>query len=370
MRQLINAVVLAAGKSKRFRGQVSKIVTKICGREMIVYPLTTLAQLELDTTVVVGKLATNISDIVSRHNIKNVNFAHQKEALGTGHAASCSRPFWEKPHVLVINGDTPLITKDLIEELAHTHISTDAAVSIVTSFVTEPASYGRVIEDKAGIRIIEAKDCSLQQKKINKINAGMYLFKKEFLEKYIDSLETQNAAGEFYLTDLIKIANDNNLKINLVSRSYDEVRGINNLEELWAVEQIKRSEIMRNLMLSGVRFELAQTIHVDVDVQIGDGSFIGNGALLLGKTKIGQNCKVLASSIVENSTIGNDTVIHSHSIVKNSSVGNKCEVGPFANVKEHSKLQDNSTVVSFSEIKNSIPHTRNKSNHKKRQVSA
>jgi len=350
MLHLINAVVLAAGKSNRFKGQSSKLMTKICGQEMILYPLKLLSRLKLCTTLVVRDLEKELKTLVKDENLGAINFVRQEKVLGTGHAVACTKKLWDNPYVLVLNGDTPLIPDDLIKELIESHQEKNAAVSIVTAFVLSPTGYGRIVEDENGICIVEEKDCGDSERHINKINAGIYLFSRQFLKEHIDLLKDKNAASEFYLTDMIKIASGKGFPVNVVSRSYDEVRGINNLEELWAVEQIKRSDSMRKLMHNGVRFELAQTIHVDNDVQIENGSFIGSGTHLYGNTKIGKNCHISACCILENATVGNNTILHPHTIIKNSKVGVECQVGPFAHIHDNSSVCANTKIGSFTEV--------------------
>lgn len=363
MNNLVNAVILAAGKSTRFKGQPSKLLAEICGQEMIVYPAKAVAKLGIHAIVVVNENAAPIKNALIKNNVSDVIFATQTEQKGTGHAVAISRAYWDKPLVLVINGDMPLISSDVIQELVDSHIKSNATVSITTSFSTAATGYGRVITENDRIKIVEEKDCTDEQRYSGKINAGLYLFSKDFLEQHIDHLNSENKAHEFYLTDLVEVASNNGMTVNTVSRSFDEVRGVNNLEELWAVEQIQRGKIIRRLMQHGVRFELAQNIHVDNNVEIGDGSFVGSGATIINKTMIGKNCRILAYSVLDNARIGDETTIHSHTVVKDCSIGKQCHIGPFANVRENTFIDDFVTVGNFVEVKRSTIEKGTKAKH-------
>ena len=363
MTKSISAVVLAAGKSSRFKTESPKLLAKICGQKMILYPLQLLKKLSVATTVVVGYKSEEVTKSVRKAEFPKVDFVVQEQQLGTGHAVSCTKHLWDKDLVLIMNGDAPLITEELITDLIETHVKSKATASIASAFVDGSNSYGRVISKDGKIKIVEAKDCTTEEIKEPKINAGIYLFSKDFLKSNVEKLEQNNAAQELYLTDLVSMASDQGFHVNVVSASYDVVRGVNNLEELWAVEQIKRSELMRHWMQQGVRFGLAQNIHIDMGVKIGTGTFIGNGAILIGKIKIGKKCRIHANTIVENSTIGDETVIHANTIVKSSVVGKKCSVGPFAHVQQNSILEDGSKIGNFVEIKKSIIGKKSKVNH-------
>ena len=294
----VQAVVLAAGCSKRFKRSQTKLLTHICGRSMIMFPLNVLQDLSIPTTIVLGHQADAIQKEVDRANPKNISYVMQSEQLGTGNAVLCSREKWNSDNILIINADVPLLNSKLIKELLVSHDKSQAEVSLLSTYVMDPKGYGRIIEQEGSIKIVEEKDCSGDAKEINKVNAGIYVVKRSFLEKHIDMLESNNAGREFYLTDLVAMASDHEFGVNLVPVPFDQVRGVNTLQELWAVEQVTRSGVIRYWMKNGVRFELAQSIHIDLDVEIGDGSCIGTGVHLLGKTKVGSDCFISAFTII------------------------------------------------------------------------
>ena len=347
------AVILAAGRSTRFGTEKSKLLYSLCGQVMILYPLKLLERLNIPITVVVGYQGEQIKEEIEKANIKNITYVTQKEPLGTGHAVATSQETWDRENVLILNGDLPLLTENIIEALVNEHANKQAEISFLSAHSLNPFGYGRVIKDKDKLAIVEEKNCTQDQRFMTLINAGIYLVSREYLTQNIDKLKLDSVSKEFYLTDLVNLASKQGLKVYTIPVPYDNVRGVNTLEELWAAEQIKRSELMKNWMAKGVRFELAQNIHLDYDVEIGMGSFIGTGVLLLKGTKIGKNCKVNAFTILYNTQVGDNCNIRSHSVIQDSKIGDNAEVGPFARLRDNVELKDNIDIGNFVEIKNS-----------------
>jgi len=352
----LQAIILAAGKSSRFNTGKTKLVEKICGQEMIAYPISLLEQLTIPITVVVGFQKELVQETISQYSKTPVQFITQVEQLGTGHAVQCTRSMWDRDHILILNGDMPLITQEIITGLYHQHIQTQSAVTFVTSHNPDPSNgaYGRVITKDGKIEIVEAKDFTGDSNDHCCINAGIYLMRRDFLQATIDELNTQNASREFYLTDLIGIATQKGLMVSTVAAPFDRVRGINTFQELWAAEQIKKSELIKYWMDRGVRFSGAQMVHIDLNVTIGAGTYIGCGVHLLYGTKVGRNCKIDEFSSLENTVAHDNVVVHAHSIVKDSILGANSQIGPFAYIREQSTIGSNTIIGNFVEIKNSI----------------
>ncbi len=345
------AVVLAAGKSSRFKTKKSKLLFSICGRTMVMYPLKALEALNIPATVVLGHQAAQVQEEIQNHTKHDVQFVIQAEQKGTGDAVATSQAHWKEENILILYGDTPLITSALIADLIKTHQTSKTAISFCTTFVMDATGYGRVIEHDGKFEIVEEKNCTPEQRHITRINTGVYIMKRSFLEQNIGKLTKNSVTGEVYFVDLIKMACDQNLGVVAHPVAYDYVRGVNTLQELWEVEQIKRSEFIKHWMSEGVRFELAQSIHIDIDVTIGSGSFIGTGAHLMGDTHIGEECFVGAFSIIENSKIGNNTCIQPHSFVQDSTLGEDVQIGPFARLRGNSVIGNDVQIGNFVEIK-------------------
>ncbi|MFH0898268.1 MAG: bifunctional UDP-N-acetylglucosamine diphosphorylase/glucosamine-1-phosphate N-acetyltransferase GlmU [bacterium] len=344
------AIILAAGRSTRFKTKKTKMLFNICGRAMILYPIKVLEELNIPVATVLGYQADLVQEEIQKAQVKNVTHIIQKEQLGTGNAVAITASTWKEKDILVLNGDTPLVSKNLLEELLTEHQKDDTAVTFCTTMVLDPRGYGRVTKKDGIIQIVEEKNCTPSQRDINKINAGVYVFSKSFLEKNIHKLEKNSVTGEIYLPALIELAGRQNLNVKTFAVPYDDVRGVNTLEQLWSVEQIKRSEFIKYWMSEGVRFELAQSIHIDINVKIAPDTFIGTGVHLLGDTTIGENCTINAFSILENVSVGNNSKILWHSVIQNSIIGSNVQVGPFARIRNNSSVGNNTTIGNFVEI--------------------
>lgn len=360
----LQAIVLAAGKAKRFKTGRTKLLEKICGQEMILYATKMLEQLKIKTTIVVGHQKNDIQRIITDHHADTILFAHQEKQLGTGHAVLCTKEHWQSENILVLNGDMPLITEEIIIELYQQHSQSKAAISFVISHLDHPNhSYGRVIKHADQITIVEAKDFKGDPNDHCWINAGIYLINKNFLEKYIEKIESNNANNEFYLTDLVGIASDQSLSVKTVSAPFDRIRGVNNLEELWVAEQIKRAELVKYWMHNGVRFIRAQDVHLDANVTIGAGSCIVGSVYLEKGTKIGKNCTIKEYTRIENTQIGDNTTIHSHCVITDSYINQHANIGPFAHLRTDTIVEQNSTIGNFVEIKKSIVGENSQARH-------
>lgn len=348
----VRAIVLAAGKSARFKTKKSKLLHNICGRSMVLYPLKALEALRIPMTVVLGHQAEDVQRDIVAARVPHVSFVMQHGQEGTGHAVACSRETWDHDTILILYGDTPLVTADLLEELLAKHFREQAAITFCSTMVHEPEGYGRVIVADDKISIVEDRDCSSDQREICLINAGLYVMQRSVLEQHFDALcGNGGAKRELYLVDLIELASKDGLRVVEHRVPFDLVRGVNTLQDLWGVEQIKRSELIKKWMAEGVRFELAQSIHIDLDVTIGAGSFIGTGTHLLGNTHIGQDCFISAFSIIENTTVGDNTMIHSHSVIQDSVIKDHVHVGPFARLRAGVEIGNHTSIGNFVEMK-------------------
>lgn len=364
MFEKVQAIVLAAGKSTRFKTGTTKLIAPICGQEMILYTTKLLSRLQIPTTIVVGYQKEMIMDAVEQVHQGTVQFVTQEEQRGTGHALICTTHQWNKDHILIINGDMPLITRDIIQDLYLAHKEADADISFVTAHLDDiNHSYGRVIQTGDKVEIVEAKNFKGDPHAHCVINAGIYLAKRSFLQEGIAQLSENEQAKEFYITDLVKIACDQGRRVATTRAPFDMVRGINTLQELWAAEQIKRSEIIRDHMDKGVRFSVAQNVHIDLDVEIGAGSYIGCGAHLIKGTKIGKNCVIHESVSIEGSVIGDGSVILPFCVITDSSIGSNSSVGPFAHLRNHADIGNNCTIGNFVEVKQSTLGNKTKAKH-------
>lgn len=360
----LQGIILAAGTSARFKTGRTKLVEKVCGREMVLYPTDTLVKLNIPIYMVVGYQRDIVEEIVKEHFLKKVTFVHQEEQNGTGHAIYCTKDTWFADNILIMNGDMPLVTTDIIEKLYKKHNETEATLSFATAHHCDPEGmYGRVIQANDTIQIIEARDFDGDVTETCCVNAGIYIIKRDFLEKTITQLKANNKAQEWYLTDLINIASQNKETISTLSVPFDRIRGVNNFKELWAVEQIKKSEIIQEWMNNGVRFSIAHNVHIDWNVSIGAGTLIGSGVQLLKGTHVGKDCTIGAFSLVTATTIGDRSIVKEHTIIENSTLESEVCVGPFSYVHGHSTLERKSHIGSFVEVNRSRIGSETKAKH-------
>lgn len=357
------AVILAGGKSTRFNTGRTKLAEKICGQELILYATKLFESLSLATTVVVGYQDELIRSIITKHH-QTVQFAKQVAQLGSWDALACSHDLWNHENILIMNGDMPLVTKDIITQLITTHHEQNADVSFVIAHYNEPSSsYGRIVTKDGIVSIVEAKEFTQDPHEYCCINAGIYLVKKEFLLSQMNAITRNELSNEFYLTDLIKNASLSGKKVVTVTAPFDRIRGINTLEELWACEQIKRSELIKYWMNNGVRFSGAQNSHIDVSVTIGAGTVIECGVHLRGTTTIGCAAYIGEFSSIENSILQDTVTVYSHSVIKESFLESGSCVGPFAHLRDHTTIKSNAEIGNFVEVKNSTIGTKSKAKH-------
>lgn len=361
----IQAIILAGGKSRRFATGRTKLIEKICGLEMILYSTTTFKTLGIPTTLLVGYQKEMLLDVIKKHHGYALNFFVQPEQKGTGHALLCTKPAWDKDHIIVVNGDNPLIKQETFEKLIATHLDTKAAITFLCAHNADPslAGYGRVIKEQSSIKIIESKDFKGDPSQYCCVNAGIYIFSRKFLENNIEKLDPNNSAQEFYITDLIAIASAQNLTVETVNAPFDEIRGINTNQELWTAEQIKRAEIISFWMERGVRFHGAQTTHLDYNISIEIGTQIGAGAQITEGTTIGKNCIIECFSVINNSKIRDNVTIYSHSVISNSNIESFCKIGPFAHIEAESSIDEHSVIGNFMQVKRSSVGKNTKAKH-------
>ncbi len=238
----VKAVILAAGKGTRMKSDLPKVIHKALGKPMVQYSIeaANAAGAELsDICLVVGHKADLVRETVG----EQVNYRLQKEQLGTGHAVKCAQDFIGTDGLtMVLCGDTPLITGKTLSSLVEVHVRDHNAITVLTAKVDDPAGYGRIIKDEKGdfVKIVEQKDASPEEQKVNEINSGMYLFDSAALNQALSKLNSNNAQGEYYLTDTIEIVKNAGLGrvATVVVEDSDEIKGVNSPEQLKEAEEI------------------------------------------------------------------------------------------------------------------------------------
>ncbi len=334
MSQNVQAIVLGGGSSERFQTNKTKLVEKICGKEMVLYPLDLLEKLHISTTLVTGFQHSKVLEVLKKHKKENINVIHQKEPLGSGHAASLTQSLWDKDHILLMGADIPLLKPEVITKLYNKHVKTDADISFITAhgIDIENKNYCRIVINDNKIHVLDHSSSPQDLDSQCCISGGVYIAKKSFLTKYINNLTKGNVSNEYYLPELVQIASNNNCKIVTSPISIDSIRCVDTLADLWAVEHIKRSQIIQHWMNHGVRFAHAINVMIDEDVIIEPGAYIGSGTHLLGKTTIKAHSTVGAYSYIKNSTIHENCSIKSHTVVTDSTIKENSIILPFTHI--------------------------------------
>lgn len=357
------AIVLAAGRSSRFNTSATKLSFTICGQEMIRYPLNLLQSLAIKTHVVVGYQQETIRSILAKNSYP-IECVEQTIQKGTGHALLCTQEYWTEETLLVLNGDTPLLTQAQVKNLIEQHRATSAAISLIVGRTNDLSvtGYGRVIQEGKHVAIVEHRDFTGDLQRSYLLNAGVYAIDRSFLEEAIPHLKI-HPHGEMYITDLVHIASEQKRTVSLVEVPFDYVRGINTLRELYAAERFVRLEAINAWMAKGVRFIDPESVIIDSDVTIGSNTTIGFGVHLRKGTQIGENVTIDAFSVLDSAAVGNSVTVYSHSVITHSSIHSSAKVGPFARIHQQSILHSESVVGNFVEVSKTSLGSKSKAKH-------
>jgi len=359
-------IVLAAGKSSRFKAEESKLLHTLCGQEIILYPLKAFQELCIPTTFVVGHQKEHIIATISANaKDQSVIFIEQSETKGTGHALAITKKYWTADNILVMNGDSPLVSSAILKRLLDHHLETNADISLIKAHNQDPLvrGYGRIIQKGQAICIREEKSLGENATPMCCVNAGIYLFKKKFLDAMIDQLVPDSITGEIYITDLINMANDNRYRVELVEAPFNSIRGINTIKELWEAEFLKRTELISKLMDNGVIFTAAPNTHLEINVNIGYGTIIGPGVMLKKNTTIGRNCHIEAYTSISDSVIGDNVQIFPFCVINGSHIASHAAIGPFAHIRTNTDIGAFSHIGSFVETSKTTMGEHSKAKH-------
>ena len=365
--QDLHVVILAAGKSTRMKSARPKVLHDLAGRMLIEHVLHTAKQLAAaSTTLVIGHAADEVRAALA--GWPDLKFAVQSPQLGTGHAVLQTESLLEgkKGTVLLLYGDVPLLTPGTLQRLLETHHQAKAAATVLTTELPDPYGYGRIIRSKDGgiTRIVEERDASSEQQAVREINSGIYAFSLQGLFKALHGLATDNAQGEYYLTDLVALYHQEGRAVEgLCVDTADELRGINSRIELAEMARILRDRKNKSVMLSGVTLEDPATTYIDSDVTIGMDTTIGPGVQLEGRTTIGSRCVIRAGSRLTHVTVDDDVTILDHCVLTDATVGAGAKLGPFAHIRPESVVGPAAHVGNFVELKKTTLGRGAKANH-------
>ena len=311
----IITLIMAAGKGTRMKSDKSKLVQKIYDKELVVRVEELAEEIESDEIIaVVGYLREQVMNALK--DKKKVKYVFQEELLGTGHAVMQAKEYLlgRKGKVVILYGDVPILRKETVKKLIAKSIDNKEYATVLSAVYENPTGYGRIIRDEGGsiAAIVEEKDASYEQKLIKEINSGIYCFDIEELLLALDKITPNNAQGEYYLTDVIKIMNDKGLKTGtLIVEDDTEILGVNDRMQLDYLSNVLKKRINEEHMRNGVSFVDSNNTYIYDNVRIGRDTVIYPNVTIMPGAVIGNDCVIKA-----NSYIGSDVIIHNKKMIE------------------------------------------------------
>lgn len=348
-----STIILAAGKGTRMKSSLPKVLHKVSGKSMLQHVLDAANGAGAEKNIVIVGFGR---DQVQQAISDDVKFVVQEEQLGTAHAVRQAEPFIDKNDtVMVLCGDTPLLTAQILEHFYEMHKNEDAKASVLTTVMPDPTGYGRVIRNFGGEfkKIVEHKDATVAERAVSEINTGIYCFSAASLFNALAKVGHDNAQGEYYLPDVLEIIHAAGEKVvAIATQNYKATLGINSRAQLAKAEKILHQRKNRQLMDEGVTIMDPDTTYIDADVEIGRDSVIYPSTWLEGSCRIGSNCEIGPCSRFTDTSIGDGSVI-SFTYAHECEIGANVTIGPYVHLRPNTKIADNVHIGNFMEVKNS-----------------
>ncbi len=362
----LGVVILAAGLGKRMRSTRAKVLHCLAGQPLLTRVINATQPLHPHTLVVV--VGHQADEVQRQCGQAGVVFALQREQRGTGDAVRAAQPHFSgfSGDILIVCGDTPLLTTRTLAQFVRQHKERRATLSVLTVRLHDPAQYGRVIRTADGniLKIVEMRDATDAERAVREINTGIYCVHSHFLFPALERLQPLNAQGEYYLTDIVAQAVTAGLPtFAALAQDPSEVSGVNSREDLAMMEQSRQAQLRRQWMAAGVTLEDPDTVYIDEEVTIGQDTIIGPNTQLRGKTRIGARCRIDGSAYIVDSRIGNEVHIRFSVVMNESDIGDRAEVGPFAHLRGGTVLAPRAEIGNFVEVKKSVIGEHSKAKH-------
>lgn len=334
----IKSVIMAAGKGTRMKSETPKVLHKIFEKPLLGYILDNVKNLTDENFVIVGHHADEVKSFVDK-NYKNSKCVLQSPQLGTGHAVSMVCPYLEnfEGQVFILNGDIPLITESTLKKFIEFHNANNSDLTVMSTIFENPTNYGRIIRDENGNfkAIVEEKDTTDDEKKVKEVNAGIYLVNWAKIKSAFSHLKSNNAQGEYYLTDIVEWGKKQNLNVfAYILENSDEIFGINSRKHLAEAARIMNERKLEELMDNGVTIVDTSNTWISEDTEIGQDTIIYPFTYIEGKNKIGKNCKIGPCAhlrgdveIQDNCKIGNFVEVKKARIGHNTNAGHLSYIG-------------------------------------------
>jgi bifunctional UDP-N-acetylglucosamine pyrophosphorylase/glucosamine-1-phosphate N-acetyltransferase len=361
------AIVMAAGESKRFKSKTPKVVHDLCGRPILAPILDTVNALKpTKTIIVVGRNADQVRQAATVLSKQPFATAKQEKQLGTADAARAGDEALGdfRGEVLILPGDTPLVTARTLRSLIAYHRTQKAAATILTATLQDPTGYGRIVRTKSDVaKIVEQTDATSAERAIQEVNGGIYVFDRAALRSALTKVERANKQKEFYLTDVISILKEKGEKVlGKTAPDPNEILGINDRAQLAHVAKLMRRRTNNTLMAAGVTIIDPDLTYIDPTVRIGTDTVVHPPTFIHGDTRIGQRCEIGPGARITNSRIDDGARVL-FSTLDGAKVGAQAHVGPYAYLRPGARLAKNAKVGTFVEVKAStigegskVPH--------------
>ncbi len=373
-------VVMAAGLGKRMRSKQAKVLHPVAGQAMVLYSVGLGLHVAGErVAVVVGHQADLVRQVIARATSGKsgsapVAIVEQREQLGTGHAVLQSRPVFAvgkrgaPSNYLILNGDTPLLQETTVRELLRVHEAERATVTVLTAVLADASGYGRVVRTNSaegGVsRIVEDRDANAEERVIREINVGTYVVDGEFLFRALEKLDPSNAQGEYYLTDIIRLAERAGHRVAaVVLDNPDEGLGVNTRRQLAEAEQVVRKQIRDRWLDAGVTMIDPASTWIDAAVTIGKDTIVHPNVMLEGSTVIGEDCVLRSFIRLTDCIVGNGVEILDHCVFTDSHIEDDAHLGPFVHLRPGVVVRKKAKVGNFVEMKKTDLGEGSKANH-------
>ena len=357
----IYAIILAAGEGSRMKSNTPKVLQQLSGKTLLQHIIDALMPLRANVNIVIGHKAGMIINTTTQ----GVNWVLQEQQLGTGHAVQQVMPdIGEESICLVLYGDVPLIKSTTLSELVAK--AQDSGFALLSAVLANPDGYGRIKRNtkKAIVAIVEQQDASDKELEINEINTGIMAVKSSNLKQYLNNLTPNNAQGELYLTDIVEMANANNVKIaSCVCDDVTEIMGINDKKQLAELERLVQQKQAHEFMSKGLGLKDPSRFDCRGTLIFGKDCIVDVNVVFEGDNELGENVTIAPNCSIKNAKIGDNTEIKANSIIENSTVGNSTVIGPFARLRPESYIGDNAKIGNFVEVKKSTIGNASKVSH-------
>lgn len=358
-----DVVILAAGQGSRMKSALPKVMHTLAGKPMLQHVIDSAGQLQPQGLhVVIGHEGEQVEQAMANQDL---SFVWQREQLGTGHAVAQAMPNIDQESVvLVLYGDVPLTRPDTLEKL--TQIAAQGDLGLLTVTLEDPTGYGRIIRNAVGdvVAIVEHKDATEQEKLVREVNTGILALPSAALHEWLPRLSSDNAQGEYYLTDVIAMAAEEGMRVRAIQpEAEQEVQGVNNRMQLAQLERWYQRQRAETLMASGVTLADPARIDIRGELTVGQDVLIDINAIFEGEVVLEEGVEIGANCIIRNARIGAGTRIEANSMIDGAVVAEHAQIGPFARLRPGTELSAGSKVGNFVETKKARIGAGSKVNH-------